>query len=255
MFLFTHIEKCAGTTFNEVLMLTFWRYLHISKNKYGGNDPRNDLKVEDLGEYLKLFPSGIGGHSIRPCRNLQQKFKNPTQITFLRNPLDRYLSHYNHGVETGWQKSFDEFLNKKFYHNFMTVKIAGSENYKEANKYLSEFKFIGDANQYNRSINLLQEVLDVNFYSFGHDKNKRKNKLNYLTVGDLTNEQLLRAEQNNALDIKLYEEFISKKNLLSSYSSSVDYKKPSDARVKLLRKLEKYRKNKIREIRMRSNEK
>lgn len=38
--IFTHIEKCAGTSFKDVLQLNFIRYVHISKNFYGGNDQK-----------------------------------------------------------------------------------------------------------------------------------------------------------------------------------------------------------------------
>ena len=66
MFLFTHIEKCAGTSFNEILSLTFPRYIQITKNNYGGNEHRNDLSLAQFKKIKKYFPSGIGGHCIRP---------------------------------------------------------------------------------------------------------------------------------------------------------------------------------------------
>ena len=69
MFLFTHIEKSAGTSFKQVLELTFLRYIHISKNPIGGNNKYNDLTIEQFNEVRKLFPTGIGGHSVRPYQD------------------------------------------------------------------------------------------------------------------------------------------------------------------------------------------
>lgn len=66
MFLFTHIEKCAGTSFNEILSLTYPRYFYVTKNKYGGNKKRNDLTIEQYKKILKYYPFGIDGHSLRP---------------------------------------------------------------------------------------------------------------------------------------------------------------------------------------------
>jgi len=137
----------------------------------------------------------------------------------------------------------------------MTVKIAGLEDYKIANKFLSDFDFIGDVNQYNKSINLLQDKLGVRFYALDENRNKRKNKNGYIKVEDLSTSQLLRAEENNAEDIKLYEKFVLQNNIFSSYSNVLTYKKPSELRVKAIRKIEKYRKNEIQKIIVKSDEK
>src|SRR5690554_3264346 len=138
MFLFTHIEKCAGTSFNEILSLTYPLYFHVTKNKYGGNETRNDLTLEQYKKISRFFPSGIGGHSIRPYLEFLPLSK---RITFLRNPIERYLSHYNHLIEGGWVTSIDEFLDIESLKNFMTKKIAGNNDYNYAEQLLSQFVF------------------------------------------------------------------------------------------------------------------
>lgn len=152
MFLFTHIEKFAGTSFNDVLSLTFPRYIHIIKNHFGGNETRNDLTFEQYRKILHYYPSGIGGHSVRPYLDFLPRSK---RITFLRNPLERYLSQYNHMVEGGWTTSIDDFLKLDFCNNFMTKKIAGSNDLKYAVKLLTTYEFIGNADEYNKSLNYL----------------------------------------------------------------------------------------------------
>src|SRR5690606_13630328 len=138
MFLFTHIEKCAGTSFNEILSLTYPRYFHITKNGYGGNEKRNDLTEIQYKKLLRYCPSGIGGHSVRPYLEFLPSSK---RITFLRNPLERYISQYNHMAESGWTNSIEEFIKNVFYNDFITKKIAGTNDYKYAETLLYSFDF------------------------------------------------------------------------------------------------------------------
>lgn len=201
MFIFTHIEKCAGTSFNDILSHTFLRYIHITKNNFGGNELRNDLTLEQFQKIKKFFPSGIGGHSIRPyLRFLPQS----NRLTFLRNPIDRYMSQYNHMIERGWATSFETFLNSEFYSNFMTKKISGINDFDLASFYLRDFIFIGDVGRYNQSLNYLQDVMNVRLKVFDTRKNQRKNNVKYLHFTDLSEKEKLRVEENNQLDIKLY---------------------------------------------------
>src|SRR5690554_6645722 len=205
MFLFTRIEKCAGTSFNEILSLTYPRYFHITKNHYGGNETRNDLTFDQYKKILKYYPSGIGGHSVRPYLEFLPSKK---RITFLRNPLDRYFSQYNHMMERGWTTSIEEFLETEFYNNFITKKIAGTNNYKAAEKILDGFEFIGSADEYNKSLNYFQDLLNVKLIGNLEIKNKRNHRRDYLSFSDLSNAQKSKAEENNKLDIQLYEKFI-----------------------------------------------
>lgn len=243
MFLFTHIEKCAGTSFNEILSLTFPRYFHITKNNYGGNETRNDLTLEQYTKILKYIPSGVRGHSVRPYLDFLPLEK---RITFLRNPLDRYLSQYNHMIERGWTSSIEVFLNTEFYNNFMTKKIGGvTSDYRSAETILSRFEFIGNADEYNKSLNYLQDVLNVQLVGTLEAKNIRRDRQNYMSYVDLSEAQKLKVEENNRLDIKLYDKFITQNNAYNLYSDAVRLKEPSKLRIKVIRKLDKYKKNKI----------
>lgn len=242
MLLFTHIEKCAGTSFNEVLSLTYPRYFHVTKNQYGGNETRNDLTFNQYKKIIRYFPSGIGGHSVRPYLD----FLPPSnRITFLRNPLERYLSQYNHMLEREWTTSIDDFLNKSFYNNFMTKKIAGTNDFRLAQKLLSDFVFIGNSNEYNKSLNYLQDVLDVKLIGSIERKNQRKDTTNYLSFSDLSTTQKLRAEENNHLDIQLYDQFILQNPVIGNYSDIISLRPPSKLRVKIMHKVNKYKKHNI----------
>lgn len=243
MFLFVHIEKCGGTTFSDILSLTFPRYLRITKNNFGGNDSRNDLTYVEFQKLLKYFPSGIGGHCIRPYK---VEYSKPIiYITYFRDPIERYISHMNHNIEGGWSKSFSEFIKKDYYVNFMTKKMAGEDDFNKACLYLDKFDFIGDVDKFNQSLNAFQDVLNVRFYGNKIPKNERKNKEGYISFEDLNSQQKLLVEERNKNDILLYEKYILKSNNLKNYSDSIQLKEPSDLRVKIIGKLNKFKKENI----------
>lgn len=249
MFLFVHIEKCGGTTLSDMLSLSFPRYLRITKNNYGGNDIRNDITPLQFKKLLKYIPSGIGGHCIRPYAI---EYRRPVSyITFFRNPIERYMSHLNHNIEGGWSQSFTDFSRKEYYNDFMTKKIANSNDFSLACKYLDQFEFIGDVNQYNKSLDRLADVLDAKLYGDSIIKNERKFKENYVFFDDLSSREKLIVEEVNKNDIRLYEKYILQTNILNVYSDNFQLKRPSDLRVRIIRKLNKFKKeNIINPIRM-----
>lgn len=242
MFLFTHIEKCAGTSFNELLSLTYPRYIHITKNNYGGNETRNDLTALQYKKIVRYFPSGIGGHSIRPYLEFLPTSK---RITFLRNPISRYISQYNHLKDAGWVNSIDEFLKNEFYYDFMTKKIAGVNDYKYAENLLSSFDFIGNVDEYNKSLNHLQDVLNIKLIGELDQKNKRNENSDYLKIMDLSPSQKIKVEENNQLDIKLYNKFVLRSSVMHGYDDFIALKTPSKLRLKTIKKLNKFKKEKI----------
>lgn len=244
MFLFTHIEKCAGTTFTHIIELTFPRYIRVSKNNYGGNEQRNDLSLKQFKKLMNYYPSGIGGHSVRPYLEFLN-LKSNTFITFFRDPFERYMSQYNHTLEGGWVSSMDDFLSHRTFNDFITNKIAGNNDFEFAVKLLNEYNFIGDVNNFNKSLNCLQDVLNIKLFGNGEHKNTRKHRDNYLKFSDLTNNQKLKVEENNKNDIKLYEKFIINSTLINKYSNELQLKSPSLLRKKCLNKLNQYKKKKI----------
>ena len=246
--IFTHIEKCAGTSFNSSLELTFLRYVHVSKNFQGGNERNNDLTKNQFLEIKKIFPSGIGGHSVRPYIDFIDILNN-FSITFLRDPLERYMSQYNHDKEMGFTRDFKHFLSRDYMKNFMVNKIAGENDLAKAKSLLDQFSFVGDSNRYYQSLHHLTKLIGKRFYGYTQSKNVRKSNENYLRFDALNFEDKNEAIKQNELDIKLYDYFISQSDYLNDYSDIYNYKTPSHLRTKIVRKLSKAKKKKIIEVR------
>ncbi|WP_417620161.1 hypothetical protein [Oceanihabitans sediminis] len=149
-------------------------------------------------------------------------------------------------IERGWTSSIEVFLNTEFYNKFMTKKIGGvTSDYRSSEAILSRFEFIGNADEYNKSLNYLQDVLNVQLIGTLEAKNIRRDRQNYMSYVDLSEAQKLKVEENNRLDIKLYDKFITQNNAYNLYSDAVRLKEPSKLRIKVIRKLDKYKKNKI----------
>jgi len=229
---------------NEIFCLTFPRYFWITTNHYGGNERKNDLKMSEFNKIMRFYPSGIGGHSVRPYLDFLNSSKNH-RITFLRDPIERYLSQYNHEHETGLAPNFDFFLNREYSKNFITKKICGEDNYHSAKKILDDFFFVGNSGQFNRSMNMLSDILETKFYLYQGSYNVRKNRNDYLSYQDLNNKEITKMLCNNDSDIRLYEHYFVKNDHIKSYSDIPNYKDPSKFRVRLIQKINILKKKKI----------
>ena len=111
---FTHIKKAAGTTLSHILRINFFlRHCDVKVLSIGSG---NCFQAEDMFRLFQINPYivSIGGHSVVPFGNLAAHFENIRFITVLRDPVQRYLSQYQHNVEKlGYPGSFQAFLEKK----------------------------------------------------------------------------------------------------------------------------------------------
>ena len=169
----------------------------------------------------------------------------------MRDPLERYMSHYNHDKGTKWAKDFDHFLSRTYIKNFMVNKIAGegSNDLEKAKQLLDQYSFVGDTNRYSQSLNHLSKLMGKQFYGLKHSKNVRKSNEDYLKFEDLSEDKKRQVLKQNELDIKLYDYFLSRSSFLDEYPSSYDFKKPSVLRIKVLDKINRIKKKKMTDIR------
>lgn len=210
LFCFIHIEKCAGTTLHHSINYNYPFY-HILRPWYvWSNEPGNHLSKKEFKRLYSILPytQGVGGHTVRTFLKYDRAIeRNMKYFTFLRNPIDRYISHFNHqSNKNGNDFTLDYFLKEKRFNNYITTRIAGEENLDLAKKRLKEdFQFIGLSDHYDESVVMLSQLFFGRVKSLYYEtKNERKSdrKISYYSLTETEKEIVC---DNNSLDIMLYD--------------------------------------------------
>ena len=201
---FVHIERAAGTTLIHILRRNyFMRYVDVrplsieSKGIFTAKDMKKTLIINP-------FISCIAGHSVKPYSDLTNKFPNIGYITLMRDPVKRYISHYQYWIEKKGEKlNFDEFLGIDDLSNFQVKKIAGSEDLSLAKEILTNKVFlVGFVEQFDEFLVLLKRKLyPFNFIPFYRVRNVKINKSMGQNILVKYREQII---EKNRLDIHLY---------------------------------------------------
>ncbi len=202
--LFMHIPKTAGTALRDAITnaappnyervfeygprqpLTTQKYLHLMK-------PKNKLAHADQN-MASVFQNKhllLAGHF--KAQKYQPFFKDEYFITFLRHPLKRLLSHYNHARshqnETG---SLKEFIKRKYLINLQSQFVQ--------NLNLDKVGFIGLTEHLDEDLPKLAQYLGFEIPMI------TKNVGHYKTKPDdmIDSETLALFNELNQDDIKLY---------------------------------------------------
>ena len=189
-----------------------------------------------LQTLLKIHPcsvNGIGGHSIIGNVDYTAPNREIFKFTFLRKPVERYLSHLNYQINVmniNWH--IDDFLDSEEFSNFQVKKICSAEDLESA-KYilLNEMSFVGCIEFFNESIFAIVTLLGLKKKLILTPKNVSKNigKNHHYTFSDLSQVQKYKLLNNNKLDIELYEFYSSeiKKHYFEKFSfeKNRDFKK------------------------------
>lgn len=180
-FIFFHIPKCAGTSMSKYVQ-------YMSRNKYMGvsipackfstsyDDTldfyETQIRTQQLAQnvlYYHLFENKpyLGGHVCCDKRVISEFSEKYNLITILRNPVDRWISHYkyhcmlygNHWIDSKyieWQKSqikvFEKFVFSKQCYSISNClsncinrsrETDGKAISQEALDHLKLFKYLG----------------------------------------------------------------------------------------------------------------
>lgn len=207
MFCFVHIEKAAGTTLHTIFLNNYWSYVQITPRVYWTNEEHNAFLKEEafrLSKILKIS-KGFGGHTVRSYLDYESALERDVKyITFLRNPITRYISHYNYQRNImGIDRSLDEFLAEEKFSNFMTKRLAGSYDLKKAKERLSNsFSFVGITELFDESLLIMKYRLFDEKFNLNY---KKRNVAKPCQSDKLSKEYIERIQQNNLLDLELYE--------------------------------------------------
>jgi hypothetical protein len=200
MFVFLHIPKTAGSTFQFILENNFGvsacHTNHIKKKVFSR---------DDFAFAKKLFPrmKSLAGHNL--VDPLALDVPGAFHLTFLREPVARVFSHYHESMRTsGNTLSLEESLEKKDYLNNLHVKLmAGELNLDKAKKYLERCSFVGLTEKFELSLHILKRLspwrLNLNYKRRRTAPNDRAKKS---PADDPRSAEIVR--EYNHLDMALY---------------------------------------------------
>lgn len=185
-FQFLHIEKTAGMSLHAILHRDYLCYL--SPDSRAAWNP--DEKRWPIGNFSN------GGHSIVSS----ERFKY--QFTVMRDPLTRYLSHFN------WRKnimgetwSFEEFLDKEEYNNFQFKKMQQYTRKQHDSDILDHFSLVGIFEDFEKTMRILCQDLNIRPVIIRENQKKYEQKIDLNTI---TSTQRQKCLENNTLDTRLY---------------------------------------------------
>jgi hypothetical protein len=200
MLIFLHVPKTAGSTFQLILENTFGmshcHTFHIRKRVFD----RHDLVFA-----RKMFPRlrSIGGGNIIDPLGLEAV--DPFYITFMREPVARVFSHYQHAVRSGSRQSFEEMIRAQGSLENLHVKLmSGGRDLGRAKAFLEKAGLVGFTEQFDRSLQVLDRLspLKLNLHyrrkQVAPDNTVRKSLEKDARAIEL-------AREFNRLDIELYE--------------------------------------------------
>jgi hypothetical protein len=236
---YVHIEKAAGQSVTAVLESNFtFRHCRVKplKKSHSGVFRASDLKaVSSINPYLQA----ISGHSVIPTSNLYTLVPQIRYITLLREPVARYISHYQYWTEElGKKMDFSNFLDIPEMQNFQTKKIAGKEDISKAVKILEDhFFLVGTVDDFIPFMKVLSYKLKP--ISFDKIYIERKNVADKLSKENLlkkTEMYLSQIRKNNQLDLELYD-FVKNKLF---YETKIKYEHIISTRERKFRSQETY---------------
>ena len=130
MYVFSHLQKSAGTTITRILRRTFGlRHLDVMQN-CGRYYTEKHLEY-DIAHFIN--PYSIAGHCLRPHIDFGQYEDRMQWFSVIRDPLDRCISHYQHLIEkTDENASFSEWIQRDTYRNLMVRFFGGTASVQKA---------------------------------------------------------------------------------------------------------------------------
>ena len=173
-----HIMKTAGQTFRGILRQSF-------AGKHCDMIVGHPATASDVRWAMRFYPGvkSIAGHCVVTYTDLVEAGLNPRYFTFLRDPLQRTVSHYQFSMQRQkWAVPFGQWLAK--YQNFQTRILSRSQDANQAIEVLEgRFGFVGLVERFNESLVLFRkwcddDELDIRYRSHNiASDNRIKNEL------------------------------------------------------------------------------
>jgi hypothetical protein len=210
MICLVHIERSGGTTLHYLLRNNFLGFLTLTPWERATHEDNNVLQAREAALLCRLLPcvKGFGGHTTRSYLRYEEAIGRPVHyITFLRDPVERYISHFRYQRgKMGIPWTLDSFMASSQFDNFMTRRIAGSDDLDEAKRALREdFAFVGLTSRFDESLVLMKERLALPALDIRYEPRNASPVTRSPSGGvELERDALRQIEAHNELDAELY---------------------------------------------------
>jgi hypothetical protein len=203
---FAHIERAGGTTLHAILRKNYPSFLTLTAPKWA-SDGSTVFTSAQLRVLLRVLPftAGVGGHHVRTNLGYERVTERPIQyLTFLREPVARYLSHLRYQLERFPERwDLGRLLDEESFWDFMTWRVAGSSDLELAKHRLADdYTFVGLQERFAESLVLLRRMLapsrelDVRYEHL----NVAASQARWMRDPGVQRQ----AEERNAVDLELY---------------------------------------------------
>jgi hypothetical protein len=157
---FAHIGKTAGMTMQLVLRQSFGvRHLDVSQ-RTGRTYTARDFAVD-----MRRFPflRSIAGHGLKPFVDYPHPGRRLAWFTFVREPIARFVSHYQHHVEQMHRSvSLEDFVEESIQANRQVQHLAGEQDLAAAKQIVRErLDCVGRVDRFHELLLLLRERLGL----------------------------------------------------------------------------------------------
>jgi hypothetical protein len=199
---FSHVQKAGGTTVEAVMRRHFGvRHMLV-------NPPRGWIyRKQDLAADLRLnsWLRSIGSHWLRPFVEFGELGERLAWYVFLREPVSRFLSHYQYHVEhMGVTAPFQEWMKQPIQHNWQTQFLAGEQDVEAAKQILAaRYRAVGLLERFDESLLLVRRALGLDGLDprYGQPHNPAKSGDARHSMKEQFRDECL---DYNRLDLELY---------------------------------------------------
>lgn len=205
---FPHIEKTGGTTVEALLKRHFGlRHLNVDSRE----GPDTYYTPADMAEDFRFYPfvRSIAAHRLRPFLDYGKLERRLMWYVWLRDPVDRYVSHCQHQIEKmGVRADFPAWLRMAKYRNFQVRKLAGKEDLEAAKQILAtKMSCIGLLERFDESLLLLRHRMQWPglTVAYGKPRNPARTRGVRERITDQLDKHFDDARAANALDQALYD--------------------------------------------------
>lgn len=203
---FVHIGKCGGTTFNSILSDNLPGFYTIPSHRKA----RVAFNKDHLRQFLRSTDAqGVGGHTVKPYLDYESVVRRQIfYVTFLRDPVKRYISLANHRIYRGWSKGIEDTFAAEKYRDYQIRHLTGNHDLNGAIEMIQRLDFVGIVEQYDLSLLLLKQKLEPYFdleINYERENVAKDRRTNFYNLDTLSEVELNRVKTENALDVQLYQ--------------------------------------------------